>query len=508
MSLKLNKKQSPGIIHLPKDLEMMSLGKLPPQAIELEEAVLGAMLLEKEPLQMVIDLLKPEMFYKEAHQKIYKAMLELFNDTQPIDLLTVTTKLRMMGELEQAGGAFAVAELSNRVASSANIEAHARIIIEKYLLRQLISISGNIHGKAFDDTTDVFDLLDETAKNLFEVTDSTIRKNYEDLPNLLNQAIEEIDKKRLNESELTGVGSGFTDLDRITGGWQKSELILVAARPSMGKTAFIMTAARNAAIIFEKPVAVFSLEMSSIQLVNRLISAEAELASDKLRHGKLANHEWEQLQHKIDKLSRAKIFIDDTPALSILEFRAKCRRLKSQHKVELIIIDYLQLMTPAVRDNRNFSNREQEIASISRALKAIAKELNVPVVALSQLSRALESRKSEDKKPILSDLRESGSLEQDADVVIFLYRPEVYKLDVDNEGNSLKNICEVIVAKHRNGAIGEIRLRFISKFTRFEDLSLSSSDTIFETTAESQNTITRSSKLNDSGQDEENPTPF
>lgn len=508
MSPKSNKKPTTGIIHLPKELEMMSLGKLPPQAIELEEAVLGAMLLEKESLQTVIDMLKPEVFYKEAHQKIYKAMLDLFNDSQPIDLLTVTTKLRMQGELDKSGGAFAVAELSNRVASSANIEAHARIIIEKYLLRQLISISGNIHGKAFDDTTDVFDLLDETAKNLFDVTDSTIRKNYEDLPSLLNIAVNEIDKKRLNPNELTGVGSGFTELDRITGGWQKAELILVAARPSMGKTAFIMTAVRNAAVIFQKPVAVFSLEMSSIQLVNRLISSEAELASEKLRRGALAPHEWQQLQHKITTLSHAKIFIDDTPALSILEFRAKCRRLKSQHKIELIVIDYLQLMSPGTRDFRNFSNREQEIASISRALKAIAKELNVPVVALSQLSRATETRKGEDKRPMLSDLRESGSLEQDADVVIFLYRPEFYKIYADNEGNSLLNLCEVMVAKHRNGAIGDLRLRFISKFTRFEDLTFSGGESTFISIPESVSTITRTSKANDSGHEDDQGTPF
>jgi replicative DNA helicase len=444
------------------------LGKVPPQAIELEMAVLGALMLEKDALTNVIDILKVESFYKESHKVIFQAILDLFTDSQPIDLLTVTSQLRKSGTLEIAGGAFYITELTSKVASAANIEYHSRIITEQAIKRDLIRISSVIQKDAFEDTTDVFDLLDKMEQSLFEISEKNIRKNYSDMRSIMRDAIVELEERKNQKDGLTGVPSGFTALDRVTSGWQKSDLVIIAARPAMGKTAFVLSVLRNAAVDHSKPVAIFSLEMSAIQLVNRLISSEAELDSEKIKKGSLADHEWAQLVHKTAKLSKAPLFVDDTPALSILELRAKARKLKAQHDIQMIVIDYLQLMSGDTKGGGG-GNREQEIASISRALKKIAKELNIPVIALSQLSRAVETRGG-DKRPQLSDLRESGSIEQDADMVMFLYRPEYYGFNEDESGASLMGVGEVIIAKHRNGSLENVKLRFIGRYTKFTDL--------------------------------------
>jgi len=445
-----------------------SPGKLPPQAIELEEAVLGALMLEKDALSAVADILKPESFYKEAHQRIFRAIINLFAESEPIDLLTVTARLRSAGELVLAGGPGYITELTTKVHSAANIEAHARIISQAAIKRELIKVSSDILRDAFEDTTDVFHLLDRTEQALFQVSEANIRKNYVDMRSLMNITINELEARKNQPDGLTGVPSGFTALDHLTSGWQPSELIILAARPGMGKTAFVLSTMRNAAVDYKKGVAIFSLEMSAVQLMNRLISAEAEIEGEKIKKGTLAPHEWQQLHSRINNLANAPIFIDDTPALSVLELRAKCRRLKAQHDIQMVIVDYLQLMT-ADTGGKGGGNREQEIAIISRSLKGLAKELNVPVIALSQLSRAVETRGGE-KKPQLSDLRESGSIEQDADMVIFLYRPEYYGFTQDEAGNSLQGVGEVIVAKNRAGSLDNVNLRFIGRYTKFADL--------------------------------------
>lgn len=440
-----------------------SLGKLPPQALDLEEAVLGALMLEKNALTAVVEFLRPEHFYTEQHKEIYAAITELFKASEPVDMRTVVAQLRKSGKIEVVGGAYYIAELTSKVSSAANIEYHARIIIEMAIKRSLIEIASQIHHDAYEDTTDVFELLDKTEQSIFQISDSNLRKNYDSMKSLMFQAIQELQEKKNHKDGLTGIPSGFSRLDRVTSGWQKSDLVIIAARPGMGKTAFVVSALRNAAVDFNHAVAIFSLEMASLQLVNRLISAEAELESEKIKKGNLAEFEWQQLVHKTNRLSSAPIFIDDTPALSILELRAKCRRLKAEHNIQLIVIDYLQLMKGEAG-----GNREQEIASISRALKGIAKELNVPVIALSQLSRGVETRGG-DKRPQLSDLRESGSIEQDADIVMFLYRPEYYKITVDEEGMPTQGMGEVIIAKHRNGSLENVKLKFIGKYTKFAD---------------------------------------
>ncbi|MEO9967755.1 MAG: replicative DNA helicase [Reichenbachiella sp.] len=449
---------------------LVPLGKMQPQAVEIEETVLGALMLEKDALTTVVDILKPQSFYDDRHSKIYEAIVQLFNKSEPVDIMTVTAQLRKNGTLEIAGGAYHIAHLTTRVNSAANIEYHARIITEQAIKRDLIRISAKIQEDAFEDTEDVFELLDRTEQALFEISESNIKRNYAGMQQLMHEAIMEIEARKEHKDGLTGVPSGFTELDRVTAGWQSSDLVIIAARPAMGKTAFVVSAMRNAAVDFGEAVAIFSLEMSSIQLVNRLISAEAELESDKIKKGNLAEHEWEQLVHKTARLTEAPIFIDDTPGLSILELRAKCRRLKAQHDIKMIIIDYLQLMSgDSSKSGGGSGNREQEIASISRALKGIAKELNVPVIALSQLSRAVETRGG-DKRPQLSDLRESGSIEQDADMVMFLYRPEYYDITEDEDGLPTAGTGEVIIAKHRNGSLENVKLKFIGRFTKFANL--------------------------------------
>ncbi len=445
------------------------LGKLPPQALDLEEAVLGALMLEKDALSAVIDILKPEVFYKEPHQKIFEAIQILFTQSSPVDILTVTAQLRKQGDIEMVGGAYYITELTNRVASAANIEFHARIVSQKFIQRELIRISTDIINQSYEDTSDVFELLDYAEKNLFDIAQNNLRRDSRKMDDIVRESIKNLEALREKEGALTGIPSGFTALDRMTNGWQKSDLIIIAARPAMGKTAFVLSCARNAAVQFKKPVAVFSLEMSSIQLVNRLISGETEIEQEKIRKGDLADWEWQQLNSKVGTLSEAPIIIDDTPALNIFEFRAKCRRLKAQHDIQCIIIDYLQLMQGKA-DGKGGGNREQEISSISRALKQVAKELEVPVIALSQLSRAVENRPGGSKRPMLSDLRESGAIEQDADMVLFLYRPEYYGLDQDEDGMPTAGVGEVIIAKHRNGEVGKVKLKFVGKFVKFTDL--------------------------------------
>lgn len=448
-------------------------------------------MLEKDALTNVIDVLQPESFYREAHQEIYRAITYLFNDSEPVDIRTVVNQLRKNGKLELVGGSYYVSALTTRVSSAANIEFHARAIVEYAIKRELIAIATETQQKAYEDTTDVFSLLDHTEQSLFEITNANIRRNYSSMRPLLRQAFEELETKMQHKDGLTGTPSGFAALDRVTSGWQKSDLIIIAARPGMGKTAFILSALRNAAVDHACPVAIFSLEMSSLQLMNRLISAEAELESEKIKKGQLEQHEWEQIHYKTSQLSESSIYIDDTPALSVFELRAKCRRLKAKHNVGLIVIDYLQLMSGDTL--KGTGNREQEIASISRALKGIAKELDVPVIALSQLSRAVETRGG-NKRPQLSDLRESGSIEQDADMVLFLYRPEYYGMTEDETGAPVQGMAEVIVAKHRNGSLDNVKLKFIGKYTKFADYE--TQDAFHDAAYSSFSTITHPSKAN------------
>jgi replicative DNA helicase len=469
-------------------------GRIPPQAVDLEEAVLGAIMLERDAVLTVLDILKPESFYKEEHQKIYRAIISLSVSEKAIDLLTVTEELKKNKELEDVGGPLYITQLTGKVASAAHLEFHARIIQQKYIQRELIRFSSQVQKKAFDDSVDVDDLLDEAESNLFDISEGNIKTETSKLNVLINEAITEIQKASKREDNLSGVPSGFTKLDRITSGWQKADLIIIAGRPSMGKTAFVLTMARNIAVEHKRPVAFFSLEMASLQLVNRLIVSETELPSQKIRNGKLEEYQWKQLDYQIKNLVDAPVFIDDTPAISIFELRAKCRRLKVQHDVQLIIIDYLQLMT-AMTDSRG--SREQEVSTISRALKSMAKELNTPVIALSQLNRSVELRAGS-KRPQLSDLRESGAIEQDADLVIFIHRPEKYDFFEDNDGNSLIGIAEVIIAKHRNGPVGQLQLRFKDEFAKFVEL-----DTVQPLTEGYPEAVTYVSKMNRETEEDE-----
>ncbi len=450
------------------DLSTMVYGKVPPQAKELEEAVLGAVMLEKSAFDTVIEILQPECFYVDAHQRIYKAFKSLADNHLPIDILTVVEELKRKEELDMVGGPYAITKLTNSVVSTANIEAHARIILQKFIQRELIRLSGEIIGDAYEDSTDVFDLLDEAEEKMFKITNNYLKKNFEDIGDALKKAIERIDHLRTTKDDISGVHSGFPTLDRITYGWQPTDLIILAARPSVGKTAFALNLARNAAMNNSKKTGVgfFSLEMSAAQLVQRMLSAESEIHMEKISRGKLEEHEYRQLQTKgIQRLEQAPIYIDDTAALNIFEFRAKARRLVNKHNVGIIIIDYLQLMSGS--GDRN-SNREQEISTISRNLKALAKELNIPIIALSQLSRAVETRK-ESKMPQLSDLRESGAIEQDADMVMFIYRPEYYEVMNNEMGESTKGETHVRIAKHRNGALETIKLRALLHIQKFEE---------------------------------------
>ena len=443
-------------------------GKIPPQAIDLEEVVLGAMMIDKKGVDEVIDILSAEAFYKDAHKHIFEAIFKLFENSEPVDLLTVSSQLKKDEKLDLVGGDFYLISLTQRVSSSAHIEFHARIILQKYIQRSLIKISNEIIEEAYDETRDVFDLLDTAEAKLYEVTQGNVKKSTETAQSLVIQAKKKIEEIS-NKEGMSGIPSGFDKLDKLTSGWQPSDLVIVAARPGMGKTAFTLTMARNVAVNSNIPVAFFSLEMSSVQLITRLISSETGLSSEKLRTGKLEKHEWEQLNVKVKTLEKAPLFIDDTPSLSIFDLRAKARRLASQFGIKMIMIDYLQLMTAG--GSQKGGNREQEISMISRNLKALAKELSIPVIALSQLSRAVETRGGS-KRPLLSDLRESGAIEQDADIVSFIYRPEYYKIDEwdDEERSPTEGQGEFIVAKHRNGGLENIRLKFIGHLGKFDNL--------------------------------------
>ena len=440
-------------------------GNTPPQAVELEKSVLGALMLDQTALINAIETLHVDYFYKPEHQAVYRAIRKLFEQSQPVDLLTVVERLRQDGELEAAGGAYAVSKLTENVVSAAHIEYHIRVLSEKFIQREMIRISTETITQAYDETTDVVDLLDRTEQRLMDINDKNFRSDYHPMGDFVTIAMEQIKEAGEKSDGLSGLESGFVDLDRMTAGFQPGTLIILAARPAMGKTACALSMARNMAIDFHKPVAFFSLEMTGQELAMRLISSEARLPGDKLKRGHLAPYEQEQLKRGAQPLGSAPIYIDDTPQLTIFELRAKARRLKQRYDIQMIFIDYLQLMTSGTADNRN-GNREQEISMISRQLKSLSKELGIPVLAMSQLSRAVENRVG--NKPQLSDLRESGAIEQDADIVIFIYRPEYYGIQEDDHG-STAGMADLLVAKHRSGGTGEVRLRFVKEFARFEN---------------------------------------
>ncbi len=460
-------------IHTRLSNQLYELGKLPPQAVELEEALLGAIMLDREAFDE-IPFMRPQMLYKQAHILIYEAFLDLQAAYSPIDILTVTMQLKKNGTLELVGGAYYISQLTNRVASAANLQFHAKIIQQKFLAREVIRISTKSMGLAYDDTADVFDLLDGLSADIFAIDEfiesrQPIKKMVALIEDERNNYYGRVNAAR--QQKLVGVNTGFVDLNRITGGWKEPDLIIIAARPAMGKTALavheILEALKSS---YDKNhgVGLFSLEMSAVQITERMVLVKSEVHSGAYKFGTLGNGETEMAELARNELAQLPIFIDDTPSLSIFDFRAKARKLKQQHDVQLIVVDYLQLMTATNENGNRNGNRDQEIGLISRGLKAVAKELKIPIIALSQLSRAVETRGGE-KKPQLSDLRESGNIEQDADTVIFIHRPEYYGVMEDEEGNSNAGIAELIIAKHRNGAVGSVKVKFIDKLTKFID---------------------------------------
>ena len=442
---------------------LQEMGSLPPQAVEFEEAVLGALLLEKHAFLSVVEILSENSFYEPRYAKIYHAIQLQFKENEPVDILTISHRLRKEGHLDEVGGMHTLTELTGRVASAAHIEAHARIVQQKFIQRELIRVATSIQKQSYDESVDVDTLLNESERDIFEVSQRNMKKDTRKVRDILKDSIETIKAASEKQDGITGNPSGFEKLDTLTSGWQNTDLIIVAARPAMGKTAFVLSMARNMAVNDKIPTAFFSLEMSDTQLVTRLIASESELG-EKIKKGLISDEEWKHIMRKIKVLENAPLFIDDTPALSIFELRAKCRRLKAEYDIQMVIIDYLQLMT-AGKDMK--MNREQEVSSISRSLKAIAKELDVPIIALSQLNRGLMHR--ENNKPQLSDLRESGAIEQDADMVLFIHRQDYYGLTEDDSGNSLVGMADIIIAKHRNGPTDEIRLRFRQELARFEN---------------------------------------
>ncbi len=440
---------------------------VPPQAVELEEAVLGALMLEKDSIIAVQEFVTPDAFYTEEHRLIYKAIEELSTELKPVDLFTVTERLKVKKELKKVGGAAYLAQLTQKVGSAANVEFHAKIIAQKYVQRELIRSATEIQRRSYDESTDVTALIGYAEGEIFKVAEGHVKRSVQSSKDILARALAQIEEASKNTSAFNGVPSGFTAIDRVTLGWQLSDLIIVAARPSMGKTAFVLTMARNMAVDHEAGVAFFSLEMSSVQLMMRLIVAETGLNGNDVKSGRLTPEQWRHLESATKPLGSAPLFIDDTPALSVFEFRSKARRLKIHNDIKIIIIDYLQLMT-GNQDSKG--NREQEVAFISRTLKAIAKELNVPVICASQLSRANESRSAGQRRPMLSDLRESGAIEQDADIVAFIHRPEYYGINQDENGMPTAGMAEIIIAKHRNGAVCDVNLRFLKDQARFADM--------------------------------------
>ncbi len=444
-----------------------TFGHLPPQALEIENAVLGALMIDKDAYAIVCELLYPDSFYDPRHQKIYAAIRDLSMKEKPVDVLTVTEQLVKTGELDEIGGPGYVTELSSRVASSANIEYHAQIIAQKFLARQLISFSSNIQTKAFDETSDVEELMQEAESSLFELSQRNMKKDYTQINPVIAQAVKTIQDAAKNSDGLTGVSTGYHKLDDLTSGWQASDLVIIAGRPAMGKTSFALSMAKNIAADSRVPMAFFSLEMSNVQLVNRLISNVCEIQGSKILNGQLQRDEWDRLDKRINNLMGAPLYVDDTPGLSVFELRTKARRLVREHDVKLIMIDYLQLMNA---NGMRFSSRQEEVSTISRSLKGLAKELNIPILALSQLNRGVEGREGpEGKRPMLSDLRESGAIEQDADMVLFVHRPEYYHIYQDDNGRDLRGMAQIIIAKHRKGATGDVLLTFRGEFTRFEN---------------------------------------
>ena len=440
-------------------------GKLPPRDVELENVVIGALMLEKDAYMNVSDILTEDAFYDPINAKIYKAISTLGFNQRPIDMMTVIEQLRKDGELENVGGSVHIAELTAKVYSAANIEFHAKIIAQKHLARRLISFASKIERDAFDESNDVDDLLQAAEGQLFEISQTHMKREVTQIDPVLQQAIEQIQAAANNKSGLSGLQTGYTGLDKMTSGWQNSDLIIIAARPAMGKTAFVLSMAKNMAVDFSIPIAIFSLEMANVQLVKRVISNVAELEGEKIKSGHLNEEEWDRLNDRLRTVFSAPLYLDETPGLSITELRTKARRLVREHGVKMIMIDYLQLMTAT---GMKLGSREQEVSTISRSLKALAKELNIPIIALSQLNRSTESR--EDKRPQLSDLRESGAIEQDADMVCFIHRPEYYtRSSEDADGNDIRGLAELIIAKHRSGAVGDVKLRFVSKFARFDN---------------------------------------
>ena len=478
-------------------------GRIAPRDLEVEQAVLGALMLEKDAYTTVCDILKPECFYDPGHQKIYEAIQQLGASQQSIDMLTGTQRLRANGELKTVGGPAAISELTARVASGAHVEFHARIVAQKYLARELINFSAQIEEKAFDEANDVDDLLQEAEGRLFEISQRNVKKDVTQIDPVIKQALEQIEAAANRESGLSGLETGFRELDKLTSGWQNSDLIIIAARPAMGKTAFVLSMAKNMAVNLNIPTAIFSLEMSNLQLVNRLISNACEVEGEKIKSGRLLPNDWDKLMAGVKPLYNAPLFIDDTPSLSIFELRTKARRLVREHGVKILIIDYLQLMNAS---GMKFGSREQEVSMISRNLKQLAKELNIPIIALSQLNRSVESRgtDSNSKRPQLSDLRESGAIEQDADIVCFIHRPEYYlHSGEDAEGNDIRGLALFIVAKHRSGKVDDVKMRFVSHYARFQNW-----DEDFHTTQ-----AVVSSRMNQDGSDDDpinggGPSPF
>ena len=450
--------------------EETNFGKLQPQSLDFEKAVLGAMMIEREAYSLVCEILKPESFYDHRHELIYTAIQNLSQADRPIDILTITEQLKRNGTLEEAGGPLYISELSMIVGNSAHVEFHARVIAQKHLARELISYTSKVQTRAFDETVDIDQLMQEAEGELFEISRTNIKKDYTQIDPVLKEAYKALQIAASNKSGISGIPSGFEALDKITNGWQNSDLIIIAARPAMGKTAFTLSMAKNIAVDMQIPVAFFSLEMSNIQLVNRLIVNVCEIKGEKIRSGQLEQYEWGQLDIRINSLYGAKLYVDDTPSLSVFELRTKARRLVREHGVRLIMIDYLQLMNAS---GMKHGNRQEEVSTISRSLKSLAKELNIPIIALSQLNRSVESRENKEgtqgKRPQLSDLRESGAIEQDADLVAFIHRPEYYGIKADENNVPTHGKAQIIIAKHRNGQVGDVTLRFKAEFARFEN---------------------------------------
>ena len=452
--------------HRPSPIDP-SYGHLQPQALEIERVVLGALMIDKDAFSVVSEIIRPETFYEPRNQKIYQAIQSLNMEERPVDFMTVIEELKRQGDLEDVGGSAYIMELTERVASSAHLEYHAHIIHQKFLARQLISFTGRIQEMAFDETIDPDSLMQEAEGQLFEITQKNMRSDFTQIDPVIKKATETLKIAAQNSGGMTGIPTGYSKLDEMTSGWQNSDLVIIAGRPAMGKTSFALSLAKNIAVDYRVPIALFSLEMNNEQLVQRLISNVCEIPGQKILSGQLSDDEWNRFDRNINKLIGTPIYIDDTAGLSVFELRTKARRLVREKGVKIIMIDYLQLMNA---NGMRFGNRQEEVSTISRSLKGLAKELNIPILALSQLNRGVESREgNEGKRPQLSDLRESGAIEQDADMVLFVHRPEYYRIYQDEHGNDLHGVAQILIAKHRKGGTGDVNLHFRGEFTRFED---------------------------------------